>query len=139
MIKFVTAINCIDGRAQLPVINFLKKESEKIAVDTITTPGADKVLSELANQQEVKAIKEKIEISVKGHNSKLIAIVGHYDCLGNPVDDDTHKKQILKSAENLKKWFPQVRVLGLWLNKHWQIEVITDLKEILQSAREGKC
>ena len=28
--KFVTAINCIDGRVQIPVIEWLKKEAQEI-------------------------------------------------------------------------------------------------------------
>ncbi len=137
MNRFVTAVNCIDGRAQLPVIEFFKREWGNIYVDMITTPGADKVLSELKDLPETESIREKIEISINGHNSKLIAVIGHYDCLGNPVDTETHKKHIEKAAQNLKKLFPELRVLGLWLNKHWQIEVITDLNETFLSAREG--
>ena len=39
------------------------------------------------------------------HGSKLIFVVGHYDCGGHPVDDETHKSDIRKSVENLKKLY----------------------------------
>ena len=34
--KFVTAINCMDGRVQVPVIEWLKKEYKADDVDMIT-------------------------------------------------------------------------------------------------------
>lgn len=43
--KFGTAINCIDGRVQLPVIKWLKENYYLDFVDMITEPGPDKVLS----------------------------------------------------------------------------------------------
>jgi hypothetical protein len=36
--KFATAINCRDGRTQLPVIEWLKKEYGATYVDMITEP-----------------------------------------------------------------------------------------------------
>ena len=43
--EFVTAINCIDGRVHIPVINWLKASFEAEFVDHITEPGADKALA----------------------------------------------------------------------------------------------
>ena len=45
MKKFVTAINCIDGRAQIPVIDWLKAATDADFVDQITEPSADKALA----------------------------------------------------------------------------------------------
>jgi hypothetical protein len=39
--RFAAAINCMDGRAQLPVIEWLKRECGVDYVDTITEPGPD--------------------------------------------------------------------------------------------------
>jgi len=91
--KFATALNCMDGRVQIPIIEFLKKKFKVDYVDMITEPGIDKILAE-GNKELISWIKEKIKISVKKHNSKVIAIVGHADCAGNPVKK--HVEQIKK-------------------------------------------
>jgi len=36
---FCTAVNCMDGRVQLPVINYLKERFSANYVDMITEPG----------------------------------------------------------------------------------------------------
>ena len=43
--KFVTAINCIDGRAHRPVRDWLETSFDAEFVDRITEPGADKALA----------------------------------------------------------------------------------------------
>ena len=44
--KFATAINCMDGRTQLPTINWAMKELNVDYVDSITEAGPDKILAE---------------------------------------------------------------------------------------------
>jgi S-methylmethionine-dependent homocysteine/selenocysteine methylase len=44
--KFGTAINCMDGRTQLPVLDWVKKNYDVDYVDMITEAGADKILAE---------------------------------------------------------------------------------------------
>jgi hypothetical protein len=63
---------------------------------------------------------------VQAHGSKAVAIVGHHDCTGNPVDDVIHREQIERSFELLKTWSLGVRLLGLWVNKRWMVEVLCD-------------
>ena len=54
--KFATAINCMDGRVQLPVINYLKDQYKIDYVDMITEPGPIKILSELKDNKLVESI-----------------------------------------------------------------------------------
>lgn len=56
--KFATALNCMDGRVQIPIIEFLKKKFKVDYVDMITEPGIDKILAE-ENKELVSWIKEK--------------------------------------------------------------------------------
>ncbi len=65
--KFVTAINCIDGRVHIPVINWLKASFDAEFVDHITEPGADKALAG-GSADLLEAIKQKVLISVNAHN-----------------------------------------------------------------------
>jgi len=122
--KFATAINCIDGRVQLPVIEYIKNKYEVDYVDMITKPGPDKILAENKESFVIDSIKKGIEISVNKHNSKLIAIVGHYDCAGNPVDEKMHIKQIRRAIKMVKSWNLNVQVIGVWVNQNWQVEEV---------------
>ncbi len=77
--KFCTAINCMDGRVQLPVINYLKKRFNAENVDVITAAGPDLILAEGTKPKAVEMILNHVSISIKKHNSKGIAVAGHYD------------------------------------------------------------
>jgi hypothetical protein len=121
--KFATALNCMDGRVQIPVIEFLKKKYKVDFVDMITEPGIDKVLSE-GDKKTINEIKEKIEISVKKHKSKVVAIVGHTDCLGNPVGKEEHLQDIRKCKEIIKSMKLKAKILGLWINEDWKVEIV---------------
>ncbi len=43
---FGTAKNCLDGRVQIPVLDWIKLHSRVQYVDMITEPGVDKVLAQ---------------------------------------------------------------------------------------------
>ena len=43
--RFGTAINCIDGRTQEPVLDFMKQMYNIDGVDMVTFPGVDGVIS----------------------------------------------------------------------------------------------
>ncbi|NQU95909.1 MAG: hypothetical protein HQ549_06780 [Candidatus Omnitrophica bacterium] len=118
--KFATAINCIDGRTQKPVIDFVRRKFSVDYVDMITEPGPDKILSENKKSGIVKSIKDRVTISIEKHESKVIVIVGHHDCAGNPVNEKTHQTQIKKAIQNVDNWNSGVPVFGIWLNKGWK-------------------
>ncbi|MFH1005248.1 MAG: carbonic anhydrase [Bacteroidota bacterium] len=119
--KFATAINCMDGRTQVPVIEWLKKKYKVNYVDMITEPGPNKILAENKDNSALESIKKRIDISVNKHASKFIAIVGHYDCAGNPVEKDIQLKQILSAIKIVKLWNFNVQVIGLWIDEKWEV------------------
>jgi hypothetical protein len=122
--KFVTAINCMDGRVQLPVIDWMKKQYAADFVDMITEPGPNKILAEKNPSSCVDSIKKRVEISVLKHTSKIIAITGHYDCAGNPVEKETQLHQIKNAVETIRSWSFDVLVIGLWVDEHWIVHKI---------------
>jgi hypothetical protein len=122
--KFVTAINCMDGRVQLPVLEWMKKEYRADYVDMITEPGPNKILAGNKADQDVVSIRKRVDISVKKHSSKIIAITGHYDCAGNPVEKETQLLQISTSVKTIKSWGFDVLVIGLWVDDHWTVHKI---------------
>ncbi len=121
--KFGTAINCIDGRVQLPLINWMKDKYHLDYIDSVTEAGPDKIMAEQG--PEIPAIRSRVGISVKAHGSKILIIAGHYDCAANPVDETQHRAQIKLGVQTAKDWhLPLDRIIGVWINKDWQPEVI---------------
>ncbi len=122
--KFATAINCMDGRTLLPVIEYLKKRLGVDFVDMITEPGPIKALSENADGGVLDSIKKRIWVSLEKHHSRHIAVVGHHDCAGNPVGEAEQRRQIESSVAVLRSWKLNVEILGLWISENWQVEEI---------------
>ncbi len=128
--SFGTVLNCIDGRTQIPVINWIKENFDVEYVDLITEPGMDKIVSE-GNPFYSSRLKNKISISVKAHKSKIIGLVGHYDCAGNPVDAEVHYRQIEEATNLIKNWnFSVDTIVGLWVDEFWEVHVVSLYKRI---------
>lgn len=121
--KFATAINCMDGRVQIPVIKWIKKKYVVDYIDMITEPGPNKILAD-SKDNLAEAIKRKCEISINRHNSKLIAIIGHHDCAGNPAPKNIQFKHITDAMNTIKSWNLGVKVIGLWVNEKWKVEEV---------------
>lgn len=119
--KFATSITCMDGRIQIPIIKWIKANYDVDFVDTITEPGIDKKISESSVFESIKA---KTSISINAHKSSMIFVSGHYDCAGNPVSDDAHKSDIKKGVDLIKQWNSEIPVIGLWVNKNWNVEQV---------------
>lgn len=114
----------MDGRVQVPVIEWLKQEFNSKYVDMITEPGPNLILAESSPETKVNSIKERVEISVEQHGSNLIAVVGHYDCAGNLAEKEEQIKHIKSSIELVKSWGFEVDIIGLWVNKEWQVQKV---------------
>ena len=118
---FGTSISCMDGRIQIPLSNWIKKNYSVDYVDTITEPGVDK---KIVAGLDLESIKTKVDISVNAHKSKLIVVSGHYDCAANPVSDDEHIDLIKKSVEALSSWNLDVTLVGVWVDKDWNVQIV---------------
>ena len=44
--KFCTAVNCMDGRVQLPVISYMMDRFGADCVDVISEPGPNRIIAE---------------------------------------------------------------------------------------------
>ena len=130
--KFGTAINCIDGRAQSPVADWLKLNYQLDYVDMITVPGADKILAE-GSSAKTERISRRVELSANAHASGVVAIAGHYDCAANPVTFEEHKKQIGLAVQLVESWKLGLRVIGIYVNEWNSVDLITDT-----GSEEGK-
>jgi len=121
---FATCLNCIDGRVQIPVIEWINTNYGIKYVDMITKPGMDGFLSE--DSSDVSEIIKEIQITIDVHASKNIFIIGHYECAGNPVDGNTHKRQIIKSVERIKSIFNDLNVVGLWVSDNFSVQMVVE-------------
>ena len=112
----------MDGRTQLPVIEWMKREHEVDYVDTITEPGPVRILAEAADAPALESIRRRLTISVTKHGSRRVAIVAHSDCAGNPVDKDMQLSQLRAAAATVLSWGIGVQVDRLWLGENWRVE-----------------
>jgi carbonic anhydrase len=119
--KFATSISCMDGRIQIPINDWIKKNYSADYVDTITEPGVEKKITE---NIDVEQIKSKAEISIYKHKSDVIVVSGHHDCAGNPVSKEEHLAQIKNSIGVIESWKFPAKVLGIWVNDQWEVEQI---------------
>ena len=124
--KFATAINCIDGRVQKPVAEFIQKSFSVDYVDMITEPGPNKILSEMKDVSIVEFLKKKVEVSIEKHNSQIIAVAAHYDCAGNPENEGVQKEQLQKAVSVITSWgFPVKKIIALWLDKNFKPSIVS--------------
>ena len=127
--KFASVINCMDGRTQLPVLEWIIEHYDIDYPDMITEAGPIKILSEKTDKVLMEAIKYRLDISINKHHSEHIFIVAHYDCAGNPEKKDKQLKQLKKAMKTVQKWqFDVVEIVGLWVNKNWKVESVFSMK-----------
>ena len=121
---FYTAINCMDGRTQVPVVEYLKRRLGVEYVDMITEPGPNRILAEQDDFRLVDSILLRVNISVEKHGSVGIAVVGHHDCAGNPVGYPKQVEHTRAAIEYLAHRYGQLPILGLWVDESWQVHEI---------------
>jgi len=118
--KFACAINCMDGRVQDAVKNYIKENYKVDWIDQVTEPGPIKILAENTNSVIIENIKKRVDVSVNHHGSKVVAIVGHYDCAGNPVGKEEQIKQLHESQKIVEGFGFDAEVIKLWVEGDWQ-------------------
>jgi len=89
-------------------------------VDMITEAGPDQLLSS-DNQTAIESIKNRVQISVELHGSKIVAIAAHEDCAGNSVLKAVHEIHVKESLAVIKSWKLPVEVIGLWVQLTGQV------------------
>ena len=111
----------MDGRVQMPVNAFLCERFGVNAVDTITEPGPNGILARGDDRAIIENLMLRLKISVEKHRSVGIAVVGHHDCAGNPVDGTQQSADTLAAAEALRSAVGDLPVIGLWVDENWRV------------------
>lgn len=120
MEKFGTVLQCMDGRPHRKVADYLTTSFGVRHLDSITTAGTVRHLVE--ETEQTRTLLSNLAISLDRHGSGQVAVVAHHDCAGNPVPDMTQKNQVARAMTHLGELYPDVEVVGLWLNEHWIVE-----------------
>ena len=121
---FCTVINCMDGRIQLPVIGYLQERFKVEYVDVISEPGPNLLLAQRANRILIDSVLARLKISLEKHSSVGIAIVGHYDCAGNPAPEEEQIRHIREAMKFIRQQYENVEVIGLWVDESWKVKEI---------------
>ena len=122
--SFCTVVNCMDGRVQLPVIRYLQNRFEVLYVDSVTEAGPVRSLAKPVDETVSQSILRRVAVSRK-HGSKVVAVVAHDDCAGNPEDETTQRRQLGEAVDFIAGHFPDALVLGLWLSRDWSVFEVT--------------
>jgi len=123
--EFATAINCMDGRVQKPVTEYIQKNFDVDYVDMITEPGPSKILSEGKDIDTIESLRKRVKISAEKHKSQIVAIVAHYDCAGSPEDEDVQKEYLKKAVSVVFLWgFSVKKIIALWVDKNFQPSIV---------------
>jgi len=123
-VSFCTVVNCMDGRVQLPVIRYLQDRFEVRYVDSVTEAGPVKSLAQPVDEAVSQSILRRVAVS-RTHGSKVVTIIAHDDCAGNPEDETTQRRQLEEAADFMAGHFPDMLILGLWLSRDWSVFEVT--------------
>ena len=109
----------MDGRPQRKVADYLTTSFGARHLDTITTAGMVRHL--VTDTEQTPAIMSNLDMSIRRHGSRHIAVVAHHDCVGNPVPDKLQQDQVSMAVARVSQAHPETEVLGLWVDAHWII------------------
>jgi hypothetical protein len=124
--SFCTVINCIDGRVQIPVINYLKERFGVKYVDSVTEAGPNRIVGRASDDVLLDSIIDRVKISLNHHSSVSLAIVAHHDCAANPASKTEQLEDLELGVKYLTGRFSEIPVIGLWVDETWEVsEVFT--------------
>lgn len=122
--SFCTAINCMDGRVQLPVIRFLQERFKSQYVDVISEPGPNLLLAVRTKPYLLESIFDRLRISVEIHESTGIAVVGHHGCAGNPAPKDRQINHLRDAVAHVRSRYKGIEIIALWVDENWKVNEI---------------
>lgn len=123
--SFCTAVTCMDGRIQEPVLRFLKERFGVEYVDLITEAGPNRILAEGVEGPVLESIRERLAISLEQHGSVGVAVVGHHDCAKNPAGRREQARHTAAAAAYLRTLAAGLPVIELWVDENWEVVEIT--------------
>jgi hypothetical protein len=115
----------MDGRVQDAVKNYMQKNYSVDYVDMVTEPGPNKILADNSGEPIIENIKKRVEVSAHHHGSKVVAIVGHFGCAGNPTEKEEQIKHLKLAKKTVEAFGFGIKVILLWVDGDWRtVELI---------------
>lgn len=120
---FAAAVNCMDGRVQSPVADWVKINFGVQYVDMVTEAGPDGILAR-GPAHLIEHIRQRVLVSTGPHGSHVVVVAGHSGCAGNAVSDEQHRADVRAALRMLAAWGLPARLVGLFVNEFGAVEVI---------------
>ncbi len=109
----------------MPIIEYMQATYRVPYVDAITEPGPVASLARPVDPEVAASVLRRLAVSVDRHDSRVVALVGHHDCGGNPVGEARQRVQTEESADYVAERFPTLLVVGLWVDEAGVVSEIT--------------
>lgn len=117
---FATAVSCIDGRVQEPLLEWVRLHFGVAYVDVVTEPGADRVMAE-GDDAAYASVLHKVDVSHQSHGSRVLVLAGHHDCAANPGSPEQHERQLEAAVARLAGDRPDMTIFGVFVDSSWQV------------------
>ena len=116
MKRFAVCLNCMDGRAQEPVLKWARQRLGVDFVDMVTEPG---VVLQVAGQGMSEALAGKVELSIERHGAGAVIVAAHHDCAANPATEDVQHSQLRQALARIKGRFPGLDAFAVFVGPDW--------------------
>ena len=123
--RFAVLLNCIDGRTQQPLLDWVRRELDVTYVDVVTEPGVDAVLAR-GDDWTVQALLDKVCVSRLAHGAVALIVAGHHDCAANPGDAAQHASDLTAAVEALREALPELPARGVYVDDSWTVQLLGD-------------
>jgi hypothetical protein len=103
---------------------YMDKFENAMNAVTFAEVGEHETAGNLVDIAILESIQKRMNISVNLHGSKVVAVVAHHDCAGNPVEKEKQIEQLNASINTLKSWGFAVEYIKLWVDNNWRVQLI---------------
>ena len=90
----------------------------------LAAAGPVRSLAKPVDETVSQSILRRVAVSRK-RGSKVVAVIAHDDCAGNPEDETTQRRQLGEAVGFIAGHFPDMLILGLWLSREWNVFEVT--------------
>ena len=118
--RFAVVLNCIDGRTQQPLLDWVREELDVAHVDVVTEPGVDGVLAH-GDDRALQDLLDKVCVSRLAHGAVALVVAGHHDCAANPGDAEAHAADVSRAVEAVSAALPELPVRGVYVDRTWSV------------------
>jgi hydrogenase maturation factor len=112
-----TVVCCIDGRIQIPVVEFLRNLWNVEWVDVVTEIAPERLLSDGNEEESVRRIHENITASLVQQLEARLAVASHSGCDCNNVPDEEKREMVRASVRILREAHQDASIIGVWVDE----------------------